>query len=101
MWCETLIIKKVIFKSVIKSLQSLCLLLNCICVPTLNKYYLIITVRQYDPAIIERTIGIVLVPFTALYRSFLKRCTLTKKAVGTTVMIRLSGQVCSQWIFPD
>ena len=51
MWCETLIIKKVIFKSVIKSLQSLCLLLNCICVPTFNKYYLIITVRQYDPAI--------------------------------------------------
>ena len=39
--------------------------------------------RQYDPAIIERTIGLVLVPFTALYRSFLKRCTLTNKAVGT------------------
>ena len=27
--------------------------------------------RQYDPAIIERTIGLVLCPFTALYRSFL------------------------------
>ena len=39
--------------------------------------------RQYDPAIIERTIGLVLGPFTALYRSFLKRCTLTNKAVGT------------------
>ena len=39
--------------------------------------------RQYDPAIIERTIGLVLDPFTALYRSFLKRCTLTNKAVGT------------------
>ena len=41
--------------------------------------------RQYDPAIIERTIGLVLDPFTALYmyRSFLMRCTLTNKAVGT------------------
>ena len=39
--------------------------------------------RQYDPAIIDRTIGLVLGPFTALYRSFLKRCTLTNKAVGT------------------
>ena len=39
--------------------------------------------RQYDPAIIEGTIGLVLGPFTALYRSFLKRCTLTNKAVGT------------------
>ena len=39
--------------------------------------------RQYDPAIIERTIGLVLGPFTALYRSFLNRCTLTNKAVGT------------------
>ena len=39
--------------------------------------------RQYDPAIIERTIGLVLGPFTALYRSFLKRCTPTNKAVGT------------------
>ena len=39
--------------------------------------------RQYDTEIIERTIGLVLGPFTALYRSFLKRCTLTNKAVGT------------------
>ena len=39
--------------------------------------------RQYDQVIIERTIGLVLGPFTALYRSFLKRCTLIKKAVGT------------------
>ena len=39
--------------------------------------------RQYDPVIIERTICLVLGPFTALYRSFLKRCTLTNKAVGT------------------
>ena len=39
--------------------------------------------RQYDTVIIERTIGLVLGPFTALYRIFLKRCTLTNKAVGT------------------
>ena len=38
---------------------------------------------QYDPTIIERTIGLVLGPFTALYGSFLKHCTLTNKAVGT------------------
>ena len=38
--------------------------------------------RQYDPAIIERTIGLVLGPFTALYRSFLKRCTLTTRRLG-------------------
>ena len=39
--------------------------------------------RQYDPAIIERTISLVPGPFTALYISFLRRCTLTNKAVGT------------------
>ena len=39
--------------------------------------------RQYDIEIIERTIGLVLGPFKTLYRSFLKRCTLTNKAVGT------------------
>ena len=39
--------------------------------------------RQYEPEIIERTIGLVLGPLTALCRSFLKRCTLTNKAVGT------------------
>ena len=39
--------------------------------------------RQYDPVIIERTIGIVIGPRTALYRPFLKHCTLTSKAVGT------------------
>ena len=41
--------------------------------------------RHYDQAITERTIGLVLGPFTALYRSFLKRCTLTNKAVLFTV----------------
>ena len=39
--------------------------------------------RQYDPAIIERNISRVLCRFTALYRSSLKRCTLTNKAAGT------------------
>ena len=39
--------------------------------------------RQYDPVIIERTIGLVLGPSTALYRPFLKHCTLTNKAAGT------------------
>ena len=39
--------------------------------------------RQYDPLIIERTIGIVLGPSTTLYRPFLKHCALTNKAVGT------------------
>ena len=39
--------------------------------------------RQYDPVIIERTIGLVLGPSTALYEPFLKNCTLTNKAVGT------------------
>ena len=39
--------------------------------------------RQYNPGIIERTIGIVLGPSTALYEPFLKHCTLTNKAVGT------------------
>ena len=40
--------------------------------------------RQYDPGIIEKTIGLVLGPSTAMYRLFLKHCTLTNKAVGTT-----------------
>ena len=39
--------------------------------------------RQYDPLIIERTIGIVLCLSTALYRPSLKHCILTNKAVGT------------------
>ena len=39
--------------------------------------------RQYDPGIIERTIGLVLGPSTALYEPFLKHCILTNKAVGT------------------
>ena len=39
--------------------------------------------RQFGPVIIERTIGIVLGPPTALYQPFLKHCTLPNKAVGT------------------
>ena len=39
--------------------------------------------RQYDPLVIDKTIGLVLGLSTALYRPFLKHCTLTNKAVGT------------------
>ena len=39
--------------------------------------------RKYDRVITERTIGLVLGPSTALYRSFLKHCTLTNTAMGT------------------
>ena len=39
--------------------------------------------RQYGPLIIEKTIGLMLGPCTALCRLFLKHCTLTNKAVGT------------------
>ena len=45
--------------------------------------YVILWLRQYDPLIIETTIGLVLGPCTALCRLFLKHCTLTNKAVGT------------------
>ena len=39
--------------------------------------------RQYDPLIIDRTIGLVLGPSTTLYRHSLKHCTLTNEAVWT------------------
>ena len=39
--------------------------------------------RQYDPLIIKRALSLVFGPSTALYRPFLKHCTLTNKAVGT------------------
>ena len=39
--------------------------------------------RHYDPLIIERTIGLVLCPSTALYRPFLKHCTLTNYKLET------------------
>ena len=38
--------------------------------------------RNYDTVIIERTMGLVMGPSTALYRSFLEHCNLTYKAVG-------------------
>ena len=38
--------------------------------------------KKYDPVTIKRTIGLVLDPSTALYRSFLKYCTMTNKTVG-------------------
>ena len=40
--------------------------------------------RQFDPFIIEMTIGLVLGPYTTLNKRFRKRCNLTNKAVGTT-----------------
>ena len=55
--------------------------------------------RQYDPMIIEKTIGLVLGPFTALNRSFLKRCTLTNKAVGT--IWRALCKPPQRWQGPD
>ena len=38
--------------------------------------------REYDQLIIERTIGLVLGPCTALYRLFLKHCTLLTRRLG-------------------
>ena len=55
--------------------------------------------RQYEPMIIERTIGLVLGPFTALNRLFLKHCTLTNKAVGTimTGLVQTSSEETGSW----
>ena len=39
--------------------------------------------RKYDPVIINRTIGIVLGPSSALYGSFQTHCIMTNRAVGT------------------
>ena len=38
--------------------------------------------RKYDPMIIDRTIGLAPGPSRVLYRSFLKHCTPTDKAMG-------------------
>ena len=54
--------------------------------------------RQYDPLIIERTIGLVLGPCTALYRLFLKHCTLTNKAVGTIWRALSKPPLCPLWL---
>ena len=40
--------------------------------------------RRYDPRIIEKTKDLVLSPSTAIYRLFLKHCTLNNKTVGIT-----------------
>ena len=53
------------------------------CVSSGSKIVKRLRCRKYDPVIIERTIGFVLGPSTALNRSFLKHCTLTNKAMGT------------------
>ena len=49
-------------------------------IPKPGKDYSDPTCNSYRPI---STIGLVLGPFTALCRSFLKRCTLTNKAVET------------------
>ena len=55
--------------------------------------------RQYDPLIIEKTIGLVLGPSTALYGPFLKHCTLTNKAVGTIwrALSNTSSEATRSW----
>ena len=55
--------------------------------------------RRCDPLIIERTIGLVLGPCTALYRPFLKYCTLTNKAVGEyiTGLVQTSSEATRSW----
>ena len=55
--------------------------------------------RQYDPLIIERTKGLVLGPCTALYRLFLKHCTLTNKAVGTIWRAMSKPLIVSRYSF--
>ena len=61
--------------------------------------------RQFDPLIIETTIGLVLGPSTALYGPFLKHCTLTNKAVGTIWLVlskppqrRQGPALCPLWL---
>ena len=56
--------------------------------------------RQYEPLIIEKTIGLVLGPSTALYRSLLKHCTLTNKGVGTIwrALSKQGPDLCRLWL---
>ena len=61
--------------------------------------------RHYDPVIIERTIGLLFGPSTALYEPVLKHCTLTNKAVGTiwralskTPQRRQGPDLCPLWL---
>ena len=55
--------------------------------------------RQYDPVIIERNIGLVCGPPTALYEPFLKHCTLTNKTVG--IIWRALAKSPHRWQGPD
>ena len=59
------------------------------------------TSSVHDPAIIERTLGHVLGPFTALNRSYLyiKHCNLNNKAVGT--LWRALSEPPQRWQGPD
>ena len=61
--------------------------------------------RQYDPVIIERTLGLVLGSSTALYIPFLKHYTLTNTAVGTLWLSlfkppqrRQGPDLCTLWL---
>ena len=54
-------------------------------VPSVSKIVIRLWCRKYEQVIIEMTIGLVLDPSTALYKSFLEHYTLTNKAVGTLV----------------
>ena len=54
--------------------------------------------RKYDPLFIKMTIGLVMGPSIALYRSFLEHCTLTDKAMGT---LWRDVQTSSEWRSPD
>ena len=49
--------------------------------------------QQYNPLIIERTIGLMLGPSTALHKPFLEHCTLTKKAVGPCPNLLIGNKV--------
>ena len=55
--------------------------------------------RQYDPLIIERTIGLVLGTSTTLYGPFLDHCTLTNKAVGfyITGLVQTCSEATRSW----
>ena len=55
--------------------------------------------QEYDPLIIEGTLCVVLGPSTAMYRPFLKHCTLTNKAVGT--ICRTLSKPPQMWQGPD
>ena len=55
--------------------------------------------RQFDPLIIERTIGLVLGPSTALYRPFLERCTFDLQGGWDYMMglVQTSSEATRSW----